>query len=59
MVQDISGHVSVYKSKSFMNHSIVEKRTFGMKYDLYAKKSHAMADGFGKTSASVQHNKKK
>ena len=52
MVQDISGHASVYRSKSFMNHSsivgnlieknhssIVGKRIFGMKYDLYDKKS--------------------
>ena len=71
MVQDISGHASVYRSNSFMNHSsivgnsivknhssIVEKRTFGMKYNLYDKKKHVATDGFGKTSVPVKHNKK-
>ena len=76
MVQDISSHASVYRSNSFMNHSsivgnliaknhsrIVEKRTFGMKYDLYnnkkhEKKKHLTTDGFGKTSMPVKHNKK-
>ena len=81
MVQDITGHASAYRSNSFMNHSsivgnliaknhssIVEKRTFGMKYDLYKQKKHdkkkhdekmhVTTDGFGKTSVSVKHSKK-
>ena len=67
-------HSSIVGNLIAKNHSsIVEKRTFGMKYDLYKQKKHekkkhdkkkhdekmhVTTDGFGKTSVSVKHSKK-
>ena len=58
-MQDITGHASAYRSNSFMNYSsIVEKRTFGMKYDLYKQKKHDKKKHDKKKHNKKKHNKK-